>query len=101
MNSTPTKHAPDLIGATVETQLQSVADRLALGDLELSACTPGIQALWVTAFEDGRKCHDAKCAEQCDRLTWERDYFYFRFANPRLNYCATITGALWDRAATA
>jgi hypothetical protein len=95
---TPT---PELVGATVETQLQSVADRLALGDLELSACTPGIQALWVTAFEDGRKCHEPHCADQRDRLQWERDYWYFRFANPRLDAYATMTDALWEQAVSA
>jgi hypothetical protein len=103
MNTTPTKHAPELIGATVETQLQDVADRLALGELELSACTPAIQALWMYAYDDGRKTHRNTCAGQIERLSWERDTYYWLVCNPgrkAADFYTHLTDALWAAAVT-
>ena len=90
-----------LIGATVEAQLQSVADRLMLGEIQLNECTPAIGAVWTYAFEAGRRVHGPDCQHKLDRLAWERDLWYFCANNPGKppsDFYRAATAALWDEA---
>ena len=71
-----------------------------LGEIELGDCTPAIGALWVYAFEAGRRVHGPDCQHQLDRLAWERDLWYFcaNTGKRPSDYYTHATDALWDQA---
>lgn len=82
------------VGASVDAQLEDVANRLALGEYELSECGTGIQALYVYAYSAGAKSQITKI----ERLTWERDLYYFLTCNPKMtgaDYYKRLTDQLW------
>lgn len=89
------------VGATVETQLDRVLWQLLSGSLELHHLTPALQGWYMAGYINGSQTANQ---HRIDRLTYERDLFYFLFANPGKkpgDYYTHQTNALWEEAVSA
>jgi hypothetical protein len=93
LNTTPTIFSRR-IGATIESQLDDALWKLLAGNIELRDLTDALQAWWLVAYDTGRAANP-----DLARITWERDYWHFRFCNPSVDYYRDTTDRLWQEAA--
>lgn len=85
---------------TAERWISEWACALVSGEVQFWQLPDSLREFFVYAFEDGRQ--SAHCFE-CDRLRWERDLYYWLFANPGKNgsdFYRHLTSELWREAAS-
>lgn len=71
--------------------IDSLSNGLAARDLELWQLPDSLHWFYVRAWIEGRESRDHEVA----RLNFEADYWYFRHANPRLNWERHAESELW------
>ena len=78
---------------TADSYMSALAVNLTLAAVELHQLPDSLMEFHTYAFEDGRASRQA----EIDRLRWERDLYYFCFANKKRpgDYYTHQTNQLW------
>ena len=89
------------LSAAAEDYLYRLGDAIASGQVALTQLPQSIYQIYFYGYWAGNASHDAECQKRIDRLTWERDLFYFQMANrgkTAADFYARATTALWELA---
>jgi len=94
-------HAPDVrplrISETADDWIEARADDLAQGRVSLPDLPRALRSLYFTGYAHGEQSQ----RERIDRLTYERDRYYWISCNPGktgADFMRGQTSALWDQA---
>ena len=99
MTQVETPAYPERITLTkaAESYLDELATDLALGKVQTHQLSPALRSFYWLSYWAGHAYHDEGCQGRINRLTWERDLFYFCYANRKkpTDFYSHLTSELW------